>query len=289
MKIALVTTLPLLDENKRIEEEVRRQGDEFELIDLGKFSFATDNGFHSPCLTNIKADLVLLRGIFFAIKPICTVFAEMRRRGLIIFDNNLLSCRYSIDKVADTVCLATAGLPLPSTFYSRDFDAYEEASEKIGYPLVLKPTRTGKGSGVIKIESKEELVAIISELKNQDKEAKGYILQEFIPYKYDLRILVIGDEVFTMRRIPKEGEFRANFSLGGSVEPFILDEDSKNLARRAIESVNLLVGGVDMLITEDGRRYILEVNHTPGMIGMEKATGKNITKIYLEYAIANAK
>jgi len=51
-----------------------------------------------------------------------------------------------------------------------------------------------------------------------------------------------------------------------------------------LAAVNLDIGGVDVLITPDGTRYILEANHTPGMLGMEEATGENITREYLEYA-----
>jgi glutathione synthase/RimK-type ligase-like ATP-grasp enzyme len=92
-----------------------------------------------------------------------------------------------------------------------------------------------------------------------------------------------------MRRIPGEGEFRANFSLGGSVELFDLDEAGKKMAMKALKAVGLSIGGVDMLITEDNKRYILEVNHTAGFIGMELATSTNIGKIWVEHAIASAK
>jgi glutathione synthase/RimK-type ligase-like ATP-grasp enzyme len=100
---------------------------------------------------------------------------------------------------------------------------------------------------------------------------------------------VIGERVFAMRRIPGEGEFRANFSLGGSVELFDLDEAGVSLSKSAMKSIGMSVGGVDILITSDNRRYVLEVNHTAGMLGMEKATGENITKIYVEHALKNAK
>ncbi|MBI2007399.1 MAG: 30S ribosomal protein S6--L-glutamate ligase, partial [Candidatus Blackburnbacteria bacterium] len=83
-------------------------------------------------------------------------------------------------------------------------------------------------------------------------------------------------------------EFRANFSLGGSVRSFELGEEDRKLALTALEKVDLAVGGVDLLITEN-RRYVLEVNHTPGMLGMEAATGENITRAYLEYAVEHAK
>jgi len=92
-----------------------------------------------------------------------------------------------------------------------------------------------------------------------------------------------------MERIPRPGDFRANFSLGGSVELFEPSNETIALAKKALQATGMSVGGVDVLITEDGRQYILEVNHNPGFEGMELATKENIAKIYLEHAIKEAK
>ena len=155
--------------------------------------------------------------------------------------------------------------------------------------MIVKLTKTGKGAGIYKINDENALEEFISSRTEEGVEPSRYLLQEFIDYKYDLRVLIIGDRVFCMRRIPGEGEFRANFSLGGKVETFDLSKEDEELARRAMKAVDLEIAGVDLLITKDDKRYILEVNHTPGMLGMEEATGENITKIYLEYAIRNVK
>jgi len=92
-----------------------------------------------------------------------------------------------------------------------------------------------------------------------------------------------------MRRIPAKNEFRANFSLGGSVELFDPQPKTIKLAHQALKAVDMTIAGVDVLITQDNKQYILEVNHTAGFVGMEKATGKNIAKIWLEHAIKTAK
>lgn len=76
--------------------------------------------------------------------------------------------------------------------------------------------------------------------------------------------------------------------MGGSVELFDLDDRGKDLAKRALKAVGLEIGGVDILIDENDKRYIIEVNHTAGFVGMEKATGENIAKIYLDFAISRA-
>lgn len=290
MKVALITTLEKLAENKRIEEEVKALGHEFELINLENFTFSIEkDSINVEKLNDFSADLVIVRGIFNSIKPISVLVNNIKKQGTKVFDNNFIEHKYSIDKVTDLIKLNVDSIPIPKTSYSRDFDKYSLLAKAIGYPLIVKSTRTGKGVSIFKIDNETGLKNLVEELKSEDKKAKSYLIQEFIPYKYDLRCLVIGDDVFTMRRIPAEGEFRANFSLGGTVESYELDNEGKELAIKALKSVDMSVGGVDILITEDGKRYILEVNHTAGFVGMEKATDKNIARVYVEHALREAK
>ncbi|MGD8744257.1 MAG: RimK family alpha-L-glutamate ligase [Candidatus Woesebacteria bacterium] len=289
MKVALITTLPSLKENERIEEEVRNLDYSIKLVNLKDFKFEIKKGQVSvPQLTKLKADIVIVRGIFVSIKAISTIVKDLRKKGVKVFDNNFLEHRYSIDKVTDLMKLSLAGIRVPAMFYTRDFSDYETAAKKLGYPLVAKSTRMGKGVGVYKLDNKEQLVQFIDEIKAEGKKAKNYLLQRYIPYKHDLRCLVVGESVFTMKRIPAKGEFRANFSLGGEVKTFKLSQKDEILALSAMKAIDMSVGGVDILIAEDEKRYILEVNHTAGFVGMEEATGKNIAKEYVEHAISSA-
>jgi len=290
MKIALLTTLPGLIENKRIEDEVQSLGHSFTLINLQNFNFfINQNKLSIPELDNIDADILIVRGIFNSIKPITTVIKNLRKNRIKIFDNNFLTHQYVINKVNDQIKLSLRKVSTPNTYYARDFSTYHNTAKKIGYPVIVKSTRMGKGVGVHKLDNPSELKNIITQLQGEGKSAKGYLMQEFIPYIHDLRILIIGEHAFTMKRIPKEGEFRANFSLGGSVENFDLDDDTKKLAIKALKTIGMSVGGVDVLITSEGKKYILEVNHVAGMVGMELAVSQNITKTYVEHALQHAK
>jgi RimK family alpha-L-glutamate ligase len=289
MKIALITTLPELIENKRIKEEAEKMGHNFSLINLRDFNFEIINGqLKVGNLENSKADIIIVRGIFNAIKSISQVVKDLREKGIPVFDNNFLEQRYSIDKVTDLIKLASQDIPVPDTIYCRDFKDFPKNASKIGFPVVVKSSRMGKGVGVFKIDSEKKLKLLIDDLVSGGKDAKGYIIQKYINYVFDLRILIVGEDIFVMQRIPAKGEFRANFSLGGTVKNFSLDQEGEALALRALHAVGMSVAGVDMLITNDKQKFILEVNHTAGMVGMEKATGKNITKVYLEHAIKNA-
>jgi len=290
MKIALITTLPELIENKRIEEEVKSLGHEFQLVDLSDFNFLISNSsLVLKKITDLKADIVIVRGIFSSLKVICTLISDLKERGIKVFDNNFLNHKYSISKTTDMIKLSLAKIPVPDTAFTKDIDDYHTLAEKIGFPLIIKSSRMGKGANIFKIDNKEELEKMIKDIESEDKKAQGYLLQEFIPYVHDLRVLIIGDDIFTMKRIPKKGDFRANFSRGGSVELFDLDEEGKKLALDALQAVDMTVGGVDILIDKDDNRCVLEVNHIAGFVGMEKATDKNIGRLFVEHAIKEAK
>lgn len=290
MKVALLTSFTEeSQENIRIKNELVALGHEYIYIDLKEFSFEVkENKLDVKNLSGIKPDVVIFRGVLNSIKPISSVVRHLQSEGVKVFDNNLLVHQYSIDKVNDIIKLASGSIPLPHTFYARGFEEYAAKANEIGYPVVVKSVRSGKGVGVFKIDNEAELEHLVSGLKSQGKDPKSYIIQEFIPYIHDLRVLVIGDYVTAMKRIPPKDDFRANFSLGGTVEKFDLDDDTRELALRALSQVDMSVGGVDVLITEDGNKYILEVNHSAGFAGMEEATGQNIGKIYVEHALAKA-
>lgn len=290
MKIALITTLSSLIENQRLQQEAEKMGHQLQVIDLKKFNYQIkDNHFTVPQLQNLNTDLIIVRGIFNSLKSISAIINHYRQQGTKVFDNNLLSHFYSIDKVTDMVKLSLNHIPTPDTSYSRNYSDFPQLAKQLGYPLIIKSTRMGKGANVFKIDSPQDLTKIVDNFKDKNFAPKSLLLQQFIPYTHDLRILCIGDQIFTMRRIPKKNEFRANFSLGGSVEPFNPQPETIKLAHQALKAVDMTIAGIDVLITQDNQQYILEVNHTAGFVGMEKATGKNIAQIWLEHAIKTAK
>lgn len=289
MKIALITTYPESEEVGRIREEAVLLGHRFKIIDFNKFEFEiTNNQISMKEISNLDVDIVIIRGIFTAIHSLSPLIDYLHSRNIKVFDNNLSVHKYAINKIADFIKLSLAGLPMPNTFYSRAFDDYHKQAQKLKFPVILKSVRTGKGASVVKFDNKESLDGYIQEYKKENTNARNLIMQEFIDYKFDLRVFILGKNFYCMRRIPPKNDFRANFSLGGSVELFDLPKNLQALSQKAIKAVNLQVAGVDILLDKDNNPYILEVNHTPGMMGIETATHENISKIYLEYAIKNA-
>jgi RimK family alpha-L-glutamate ligase len=149
------------------------------------------------------------------------------------------------------------------------------------FPLVLKASNSSQGKKVYKSNSIEEIGGIV---KKTGKDISDMVIQEFIDYDKDIRLLVIGDEVVgAMRRVPKEGEFRANFSLGGSVEKYYAPEDMKKLAISAAKSCDLEISGIDILVDKQGDYHLLEANRTPGLAGISKALGFNVADKLVDY------
>jgi len=290
MKIALITSLPSLKENQRIKEEVEALGHQFQLIDLSQVNFfIKKKNLTLPGLTDLNANLVIFRGMLNHLRLWSPLITSLRSRGIKVFDNNLSSHQYSINKITDLVKLSLEKIPVPATAYTANLEDYPSLANKFGFPLVIKSTRAGKGVGVYKINTPADLKSFITQAKKDDKTGRGFIVQEFIPYLYDLRILLIGSHAFAMRRIPSQGEFRANFSLGGQVEPFSPRPETIKLAKRALRAVDLKIAGVDILITKNNQEYVLETNHIPGFVGMEKATGKNIGRAFIKEAINSSR
>lgn len=290
MKIVLLSTIGTNFKIERIVRETEALGHECTPVSLGEIDLQVKNNeLILPGITDIKADVIILHSVFSSVKNVISLVKHFRKKGIRVFDNNYSEIYYSINKVTDLTKLALESFPLPNSFHTRSYEEYPSLCAEIGYPVIIKPIRTGKGQGIEKLDDPTQLDKFIKKAQADSRKADYYLIQQFIPYEKDLRILVIGDHVYVMRRFPREGDFRANFSLGGTVEIITPDEKTKDLAKRALHCIGLSVGGVDILITPEGKRYVLEVNHNPGIEGIESATGENIAKTYLLHALQEAK
>jgi len=152
MKITLITTLSSLIENQRLQQEAEKMGHQFQLIDLKNFNYQIkDNQLSLPQLKNLDTDIIIVRGVFNSLKSISTIVNHYRQQGTKVFDNHLLSHLYSIDKVTDMIKLSLNQIPTPNTSYSREYSDFPKLAEQLGYPLIVKSTRMGKGANVFKL------------------------------------------------------------------------------------------------------------------------------------------
>jgi ribosomal protein S6--L-glutamate ligase len=132
--------------------------------------------------------------------------------------------------------------------------------------------------------SKDEIEKIIKENKEI---SPSFIIREFIPNDGDIRVFTVGYlAIGAMKRIPPEGDFRSNISLGGTGENYELEKypKVKLLAEKAAEITGTEIAGVDIILhKETGNPYILEVNPGPQFTGFEKYTGVNAALEIIKY------
>ncbi|GAA0738167.1 30S ribosomal protein S6--L-glutamate ligase [Gaetbulibacter jejuensis] len=193
----------------------------------------------------------------------------------------------SRDKLRSLQRLSKAGVGMPKTVFTNYSRDVEEVIEHVGgTPVIIKLLEGTQGLGVVLAETKNAAESVLEAFNGLQARV---IVQEFIKEAKgaDLRALVVdGHVVGAMKRQGKEGEFRSNLHRGGTAEVVKLDDAELRLAMQASRALKLPVCGVDMLQSARGP-LLLEVNSTPGLEGIEGATGKNIAKAIITYIERN--
>lgn len=193
----------------------------------------------------------------------------------------------SRDKLRSLQVLSRARLGLPKTVFTNYSKDVGEVIDHVGgAPLIIKLLEGTQGLGVVLAETKNAAESVIEAFNGLQARV---IVQEFIKEAggADIRALVVdGHVVGAMKRQGKEGEFRSNLHRGGSAEVIKLTDEEENAAIKAAKAMGLGVAGVDMLQSSRGP-LILEVNSSPGLEGIEKATGKDIAKFIIRYIERN--
>ena len=189
----------------------------------------------------------------------------------------------SRDKLRSLQLLSRARLGLPKTLFTNYSKDVGEVIDHVGgAPLIIKLLEGTQGLGVVLAETKNAAESVIEAFNGLQARV---IVQEFIKEAggADIRALVVdGHVVGAMKRQGKEGEFRSNLHRGGTASVIQLTDEEENAAIKAAKAMGLGVAGVDMLQSARGP-LILEVNSSPGLEGIEAATGKDIAKSIIRY------
>lgn len=201
--------------------------------------------------------------------------------------NRSIAITRSRDKLRSMQMLAAAGLGLPKTAFTNYSKEEKQIIEYLGgAPLIIKLLEGTQGLGVVLAETIKAAKSVIEAFHG----LKARILvQEFIKEARasDIRAFVVdGEVVGAMKRTGKEGEFRSNLHRGGSAELIRLKRTEKAAAIKAADVMGLKIAGVDMLQSDRGP-LILEVNSSPGLEGIEKATSKDIAAEIIMYVERN--
>lgn len=278
MNIAVLSRNANLYSTKRLVEAARQRGHECRVFDHLRCDIIIEQNnpalhYKGELITNIDAVIPRIgASVTFYGSAVVRQFEMMN----VFTTTKSQAIVRSRDKLRSMQILARSGVGLPKTAftnYSREDKYLIEAVG--GTPLVIKLLEGTQGLGVVLAETRKAAQSVIEAFHNLKARV---IVQEFIKEAKaaDIRAFIVGNEVVgAMRRQGKEGEFRSNLHRGGSATVYKLSREEKAVALTAARAMGLSIAGVDMLQSNRGP-LILEVNSSPGLEGIEQATGLDI-------------
>ena len=290
MKIAILSQNPNLYSTRRLREAGEEQGHDMRVID------------YLRCYMNITSQkpTIVYRGKqlenFDAIIPRIgaskTFYGTAVVRQFEVMDvfspNKSQAISRSRDKLRSMQILAREGVGLPVTGFAQATQDIDGLIETVGgAPLVIKLLEGTQGIGVVLAETYQAAKSVIEAFRGLDA---NILVQEFIKEAggADLRCFVVGKEVVAaMKRQGAEGEFRSNLHRGGNATKIDLSPEERDTALRAAKAMGLKVAGVDLLRSHHGP-VVMEVNSSPGLEGIEKATKIDVAGKIIDFIAHNA-
>jgi ribosomal protein S6--L-glutamate ligase len=189
----------------------------------------------------------------------------------------------SRDKLRSMQILSRAGVGLPTTSFAHSIQDINGLLDVVGgTPVVVKLLEGTQGIGVVLAETKKAAESVIGAFRQLDA---NILVQQFIKEAggSDIRAFVVGGKVVAaMRRQSAPGDFRSNLHRGGRAQAIRLSPSERSTAVRAAKAMGLSVAGVDLLQSDEGP-MVLEVNSSPGLEGIEEASGVDIADLMIEY------
>ncbi|MEH6757576.1 MAG: 30S ribosomal protein S6--L-glutamate ligase [Parasphingorhabdus sp.] len=291
MKIAMLARNPKLYSHKRLVEAAEKRGHEMQILNTLRCTMNITS--HRP---SILYNGETLTG-FDAVIP--RIGASITHYGLAVLRqfemmgvwplNESVAVGRSRDKLRSMQIFAKHGLGLPVTAFAHDPKQTEEVLKIVGgAPAVIKLLEGTQGIGVVLAETPNSAKSVVEAFRGLNV---NILVQEFIKEagSSDIRIFVVGGKVVAaMMRTGAEGDFRSNLHRGGTAKMVKITPEERSTAIRAAKVMGLNVAGVDILRANHGP-VIMEVNSSPGLEGIETATGKDVAGQIIEFIEAKAK
>jgi ribosomal protein S6--L-glutamate ligase len=286
LRLAIISRGPRLYSTKRILQEARARGIDVEVCDPMKFTLTVSNQSMEVLYkgSRFEFDAVIPRIGHSITKHGVSILNHLEHLG-VWTANSSQGILHSRDKLQASQIMARNRIPVPTTVYVRDIFDVEHAIEQVGgLPVVIKVTQGTQGEGVFLRHTQYEARSLVQGLLVT---GRSVLIQQYIAESHgrDIRAFVVGDKVVAcMRRRARGREFRSNFHLNGTVERVDLPPEYEEAACRAARVLGLNIAGVDLLEGRDGP-LVLEVNSSPGLEGIEKASGVNVAAHIVDYAM----
>jgi len=285
MKIVVLSRNRELYSTKRLMEAIEERGHEGRVIDHLKCDIIMDA--HGPSIFYEGEKITGIDAIIPRIGASVTFYgaAVVRQFEMMkvfsVLDS--LALTRSRDKLRSLQILSRAKVGLPKTAFTNFSKDDNKVLKHIGEaPVVIKLLEGTQGVGVVLAETNKAATSVVQAFESLKTRV---ILQEFIEEAggADIRAFIVNGEIVgAMKRQGKEGEFRSNLHRGGEAKVIKLSRAEKSTALKAAKCMGLSVAGVDMLQSKKGP-MVLEVNSSPGLEGIEKATKVNIAGKIIEY------
>jgi ribosomal protein S6--L-glutamate ligase len=285
MRLVILSRRPELYSTRMLVEAARLRGHEVRVLDTLQFDIRVSRG--GPEL-------------FFQGEPVGPVDAVIPRIGASITFYGLAVVRQfemlgvycvnesqaiarSRDKLRCLQLLSRHDIGMPPTVYTRQADHVPGCIERVeGPPVVVKLLEGTQGIGVVLAESKPAASSVIEAFHGLEQ---NILIQKYIKEAKgtDIRALVVGRKVVAaMRRQAVPGEFRSNIHRGGTAKKIRLPADYRRTALAAARVLGLRFAGVDMIESNEGP-MVMEVNSSPGLEGIQKATGEDVAAAVIEF------
>ncbi len=285
MKIGILSRNSTLYSTRRLVEAIESKGHEARVIDHLKCDIVIEQDkpnvyYKGESLADLDAVIPRIgASVTFYGTAVVRQF-EMMNIFSAVESQALVRSR---DKLRSLQILAKAGVGLPKTVFTNYSKEVNKLIDSVGgAPLIVKLLEGTQGYGVVLAPTKKAAQSIIEAFHSMKARV---IVQEFIQESKgaDIRAFVVNGKVIgAMKRQGKEGEFRSNLHQGGSGSLIKLTKKEREAALTSAQAMGLPIAGVDMLQSDRGP-LILEVNSSPGLEGIEKATGKDIAGSVIQY------
>jgi ribosomal protein S6--L-glutamate ligase len=289
MKILILSRHPSLYSTQRLIEAGKKLGHEMQVIDHLKCNIEIEKKnpkvyYEGAYLENVDAIIPRIgASVTFYGTAVVRQF-EMMHVFSVVESQALVRSR---DKLRSLQLLSRAGVGMPKTIFTNFSKNVKHVVDSVGgAPVILKLLEGTQGLGVILAESQNAAGSVMEAFNGL---SARIIVQEFIKEAggADIRAFIVdGEVVGAMKRQGKEGEFRSNLHRGGSANIIELSEEEEKTALISAKAMGLGVAGVDMLQSKHGP-LVLEVNSSPGLEGIEKATGTDIAEKIIRYVERN--
>jgi len=289
MKIVILSRNPAIYSTKRLVEASEKRGHEVIVLDHLKCVLAIEK--NRPHVFYREEEVTGVSAVIPRIGASATFYGaavvrqfEMMKIFTAVESQALTRSR---DKLRSLQLLARAGIGMPKTAFASTTKYVDNLIEQAGgVPVVVKLLEGTQGIGVILAETHASAKSVIEAFLGVKV---NLLVQEFIKESKsaDIRAFVVdGQIVGAMKRQGVEGDFRSNLHRGGTGVSINLSPEEKSTAIRAAKKLGLGIAGVDMLQSDRGP-LVMEVNSSPGLKGIENATGVDIAGKIIEYVERN--